>query len=69
MYANFNLNRELENKLMYGKVSSPRFPIHFHSQIEIYHVRSGEIETVVNNERKVLCKGDISFASSFAPHG
>ena len=69
MYANFNLNRELKNELTYGKAQSPNVSIHFHSHIEVYLVRSGEIEALINNKRKVLGGGELCFSFGYDAHG
>ena len=69
MYANFHLKREKSNKLVYGKLGTSNVAIHFHSQIEIYVVRSGRVEVVVNGSRKTLVSGEISVALSYDSHG
>lgn len=69
MYANFNLNRELKNELTYGRVHSPNLPLHFHSHIEVYLIRSGEIEVLINNKRKVLGSGELCFSFGYDAHG
>ena len=69
MRANFNLEREIENELVCGHVHSPNVVLHFHSQTEIYFVRSGEIEIIINDKRKILREGEISVAFGYDAHG
>ena len=69
MYANLNLNREIKNELEYRRVVSPSFYLHFHSHIEIYIILSGEVEVLINGQRKLLHGGEISVAMSYDAHG
>ena len=68
MQANLYLKREIKNELEYGRVRSPSMYLHFHSQIEIYVVLSGEVDTIINGHRKLLHGGDISVALSYDAH-
>ena len=69
MQAFLNLQREILNTLSCGRVHSPVYPLHFHSQVEIYLIQSGEVEIIVNDQTKVLKAGEISVALSFDAHG
>jgi len=69
MQADFLLKRELVKHLEYGRDRCPNFIVHFHSHIEIYLIRSGEVEVLVNDQRKVLHGGEISVAFSYDAHG
>lgn len=69
MQADFLLKRELVKELEYGRDRSPNFIVHFHSHIEIYLIRSGAVEILVNDQRKVLHEGEISVAFSYDAHG
>ena len=69
MEANFLLKRELVKELAYGRDGFPNFPVHFHSHIEIYLIRSGAVEVLINDQRKVLRGGEISVALSYDAHG
>ena len=69
MYANFHLKRELNNKLACGRVQHPGFPVHFHSHLELYLIRSGAVEILVNDQKRVLRQGEISIAFSYDAHG
>ena len=69
MYASFNLKRELKNELEYAGVQNPTYHPHFHSHIEIYMIRSGKVEVLLNNERRVLGAGEISIAFGYDTHG
>ncbi|MBQ9069738.1 MAG: helix-turn-helix domain-containing protein [Clostridia bacterium] len=69
MQANFNLKREIQNELIYGISHSPGTYIHFHSQIEIYFIRSGKVEIIINDKRKVLGADEFAVALSYDAHG
>lgn len=69
MQAEFNLKREQNNRLICEIGRHPRCNLHFHSQIEIYLVVSGEVEVWVNNSRRVLTAGEMSVALSYDAHG
>ena len=69
MQAKFLLQREKNNTIVYGKQTSPNFFVHFHSHIEIYVVTDGEMEVIINNQKHILRKGEISVALSYDTHG
>lgn len=41
---------------------------HYHSLLEIYYVTNGQIEVVVNNQSKILCKDQLCICDSFDEH-
>lgn len=69
MKADFGLKREMNNKLFYKDVKNDNGVLHFHSQIELYFIRDGEMEVSVSNQRRILKKGEMSVALSFNAHG
>ena len=69
MEAEFHLRREQTNRLEFGRVKNPGRSVHFHSQIEVYLVLSGEIEIWINDRRRVLRAGEISVAFGYDAHG
>lgn len=70
MKAEFNLNRELKNRLFCQKQQNPgTTSYHFHSQTELYLVHSGAVEIWVNEHREILKAGELSVALSYDPHG
>lgn len=69
MHSTFNLQRELVNKVVCDRVFSPSFYPHFHSHIEIYLVLSGEIEILINYQKKLIGAGEIAVALSYDTHG
>ena len=69
MQANLLLQREMNNKVECGSVRSPYSAFHFHSHIEFYIVKSGKIEIMINDQKKVLTGGEISVAFSYDAHG
>ena len=69
MKPSFLLTRELNNKVVCGPSNSPEFFPHFHSHIEIYLFQSGEVEVLINDQKKVLGEGEISVSMSYDTHG
>lgn len=68
MQSKFLLQREVNQKLFFGNLRSSKFDPHFHSQIEIYLILSGELDVCINNERKKLRQGEISVSFSYDIH-
>ena len=69
MEAKFHLTREIKDTLDCGIGHSPTVDVNFHSQIEIYLVRSGAVEILVNSSKKILRAGGISVSLSYDAHG
>lgn len=69
MKAGFGLKREMNNKLFYNDVKNDNGVFHFHSQIELYFITDGEMEVSINDQRRILKKGEMSVALSFDAHG
>jgi len=69
MEAKFHIIREMIDALDAGLVHNPVVDVHFHSQIEIYIVRSGAVEILVNNRRRIVRAGGFSVALSYDAHG
>ena len=69
MKADFGLKRELNDVLFYNDVKNDNGVLHFHSQIELYFITDGEMEVVLNEQRRILKKGEMSVALSFNAHG
>lgn len=68
MQAEFHLRREQNNLLECNLRHNPGVGMHFHSQIEVYLVLSGEIEVWVNDRYRVLGAGEMSVAFSYDAH-
>lgn len=68
MQAEFHLLREQANHLEYNCRQDPDVPMHFHSQIEIYLILTGEVEVWINDRHTVLKPGDMSVAFSYDAH-
>lgn len=68
MQAKFGIERERHNKLYYKEYNNDKGAFHFHSQIELYFVDDGEMEVFVNNQRKILKKGEMSVSLSYDAH-
>ncbi len=69
MQAFFHLKRELNNRLDYSRVKSPSFNVHFHSNIELYCIRSGAVEVLINDQKRVLREGEFCISFSYDTHG
>ena len=69
MKAEFNLKRELKNELVFGHTKGPGTYIHFHSHIELYFILSGEVEVFLNEQRRILKRGEGIIAKSYDAHG
>ncbi len=69
MEARFHLKREINDTLDFGVGCNPSVDVNFHSQIEIYLVRSGAVEILVNNRKKVVRAGGVSVSLSYDAHG
>ena len=59
MKAGFGLKREMNNKLFYNDVKNDNGVFHFHSQIELYFITDGEMEVSINDQRRILKKGEM----------
>ncbi|MBE6549714.1 MAG: helix-turn-helix domain-containing protein [Ruminococcaceae bacterium] len=68
MQSEFLLLRETKKNLEFGHITNSSFRPHFHSHIEIYAVKSGQLEVFINNERQVLKAGELSVAFSYDVH-
>jgi AraC-like DNA-binding protein len=68
MKAEFLLQREKKRELDVVEVANQEYRLHFHSHIEICLVTDGEMEVWINDQRKLLGKGDISVAWSYDAH-
>lgn len=69
MEAKFHLKREINDALDFGKGRNPVVEVNFHSQMEIYIVRSGAVEILVNNRKRVVHAGGIAVSLSYDAHG
>ena len=68
MKAEFLLEREKNTELTIYTVPNQEFRIHFHSHIEVCLVLKGEMQVWINNQEKLLRKGEISVAWSYDTH-
>ena len=64
----FNIVRERDNKLFYKSYENDKGVLQFHSQIELYFVDEGEMESWVNGHYKLLSSGEMSVALSYDSH-
>lgn len=68
MYAEFGIERELNNKLFYKECENDNGHIHFHSQIELCIVDEGEMDILLNDKKKTLKKGQMCISLSYDAH-
>ena len=68
MQAQFILPWKSSNRVICSRVSSPKFYPHFHSYIEVYLFLSGEVEVLVNDQKKLLGAGDLAVILSYDTH-
>lgn len=68
MNAKFAIERERYNKLYYMEYENDQCLPHFHSQIELYFIEKGEMDIIVNNNKKTLCKGELALSLSYDTH-
>ncbi len=65
MTAEFLLSREKRDALTAARVKNLTYRLHFHSHIELCLVLDGEIEVTVNEQQRLLKKGEMSVAWSY----
>ena len=68
MYAEFGIERELNNQLFYKECENDNGHIHFHSQIELCIVDEGEMDILLNDKKKTLKKGEMCISLSYDAH-
>ena len=69
MKATFGFKREQENDLViknYDKLVGDM--LHFHSQIEVFLLREGEVEVFIGESRRIIKGGSVAISLSFEPH-
>ena len=66
--ATLSVERELKDELLVIEYEIGNGDIHFHSQIEICIVESGSVETLINNSKKTLHRGDIAVSMPYDSH-
>lgn len=69
MYAEFGILRERQNNLYFSEYENDSGRFHFHSQMELYFIDDGEMEVFINNQRRVLKKGEMSVSLGYDAHG
>lgn len=71
MLANFDIERERSRELI-KEIANDNIdgscPFNFHSQIELYFVEEGEIRACVNEQQKLLKKGQMAIIMSYDAH-
>ncbi|MGM9647653.1 MAG: helix-turn-helix domain-containing protein [Eubacteriales bacterium] len=68
MEVYFEAFRDRDNRIYIIRLHRKRFEAHFHSNIEVMYVEAGELEVSVNGEKRVLTKGGVAVAESYAVH-
>ncbi len=68
MNPKLNINREKTNQLAFKSYKNDFCNFQFHSQIEIYAVKEGEMDMLVDGKRKMLKSGEFLVALSYIGH-
>lgn len=68
MDAFFELSRDYDNLFYCLPWDNNTVDPHFHSNLELVYVHSGEIEITINDEKKLLTAGCVALANSFDIH-
>ncbi len=68
MKVYFEAFRDRDNQIHIISLKHKSFAAHFHSNIEVMYVESGELEVEINGEKRVLQKGGVAVAESYAVH-
>lgn len=71
MRAYFHLLREKKDQPEYGRIQNKEIKVdlHFHSQIELYIIISGQVDVLINEKHKTLGAGEIAVSLSNDTHG
>lgn len=71
MRINFDIARERSNEL-YKEITNDNIngdtPFNFHSQIELYFVKEGQVDACINHQRRLLEKDQMAVALSYDAH-
>ncbi len=67
--AYFEVFREFDKRISFIINTDSACDLHFHSNIEILYVVSGEVDCNVRGVEKRLSAGDIAIAAGYEPHG
>ena len=68
MQPRFYIEREREQDVFYKEYTNGTGYFGFHSPIELYFVNEGQMEVVINNQKRVLSENQMSVALSFDAH-
>ena len=61
--------RRAEERFFFDYRATAYTSAHFHSNLELIFVERGEVEIIVNGERRTLKRGDACFIDGFGVHG
>ena len=64
----FEAFRDRDNQIHILSMHGKKFEAHFHSNIEVMYVASGEMEVSIGGEKRNLTKGSVAVAESYVVH-
>lgn len=64
----FEAFRDRDNRIHISKMQNRSFSAHFHSNIEVMYVERGELDVSIAGEKRILTKGSVAVAESYAVH-
>lgn len=68
MEVYFEAFRDRDNQIHIIPLRGKRFEAHFHSNIEVMYVASGEMEVSIGGEKRTLSEGAVAVAESYVVH-
>lgn len=68
MSAYFEITRESDNKIHLFRTTANNCEPHFHSNIELSYVVSGQISATINGQTQILTAGGLSITNSYDIH-
>lgn len=64
----FEAFRDRDNRIHISTLRNKSFAAHFHSNIEVMYVESGQLEVSIDGDKRLLQKGEIAVAESYVVH-
>jgi AraC-like DNA-binding protein len=68
MEVYFEAFRDRDNQIHILSMHGKKFEAHFHSNIEVMYVASGEMEVTIGSEKRILTQGSVAVAESYVVH-
>ncbi len=68
MEVYFEAFRDRDSRIHISKLRGKQFEAHFHSNIEVMYVESGQLEVSIDGDKRILPKGSVAVAESYVVH-